>query len=74
MGYSHNFGLDTIGIGICWRRDICDHSREGVPCDVKDRPDVCAHLDLVRFPVLLYPHSEIQKHFEQIENAHTVVV
>ena len=63
-----------VRIGIRWRRNIRDHSREGVQSDVKDRLNVCAHLDLVRFPVLFYPHPEIRKHFEQVIHTRVVVV
>lgn len=64
----------VVRIGVGRRCYIGDHSREGVPRNVKDGMDVRAHFYLVRFPVLPYPHLEVREHFEQIKHTRIHVV
>ena len=63
-----------IRIGIGRRRDVRYHTRKGIPRNIENGMHLGSHFDLMRFPVLFQPHTDIGEHFRQIKHPAVIVL
>ena len=63
-----------IRIGIGRRRDVRYHTRKGIPRNIENGMHFGSHFDLMRFPVLFQPYTDIGEHLGQIKYAAVVVL